>query len=125
MRPTDVHYTKEHEWIRLEGGEGTVGITDYAARELGDIVFIELPEVGRTLEAGESFGTIETVKSVEELYAPVSGTVSEVNLAATDTPEQVNEDPYGEGWLIKLDEIDTGSAELMSAEDYGKEIGED
>lgn len=125
MRPTDIQYTKEHEWIRSEGEDAIIGITDFAAKELGDIVFIELPEEGMRMEAGESFGSIETVKAVEDLYAPVSGVVVERNPAVDATPELVNEDPYGEGWLIRV-QVDAGSeSELLSAEQYGHEIGED
>jgi glycine cleavage system H protein len=125
MRPTDIQYTKEHEWIRREGEDAFIGITDYAAHELGDIVYIELPEEGSRLQAGESFGSIETVKAVEDLYAPVSGVVVERNPVADESPERVNEDPYGEGWLLKV-QVDAGSeVELLSAEQYGHEIGED
>jgi glycine cleavage system H protein len=117
MRPDDLQYTKDHEWVRMEDGKAIIGITDYAAEELGDIVFIELPEVGRKVSAGESLGTIETVKAVEDVYAPVSGTVTEVNAALEKSPETVNEDPYGEGWLLTIEP--EGEAEgLMSAADY-------
>ncbi len=121
--PEDLKYTKEHEWIRDNGdGTATVGVTDFAQGELGDIVFVELEEVGFEFEKDESFGTVEAVKTVSELFAPVSGKISEINEQLEDKPELVNDDPYGEGWMIKLemsnpDQLD----ELMSAEDY-KEI---
>jgi glycine cleavage system H protein len=117
MRPEDLQYSKDHEWVRVEDGMATIGITDYAAEELGDIVYIELPDVGRSVQAGESLGTIETVKAVEDIYAPVSGTVVDVNGALDETPEIVNEDPYGNGWLFCIEP--SGEAEgLMSASDY-------
>jgi glycine cleavage system H protein len=125
MRPADVRYTKEHEWIRIENGEGVVGITDFAAGELGDIVYIELPEVGRRLRAGEAFGTIETVKAVEEVYAPVTGEVIDVNPALADTPQRVNEDPFGDGWLLRMTVEQVDEAELLSAQEYADVLGED
>lgn len=100
--PDDLHYTEQHEWISIEGDLGTIGITDYAQSELGDVVFVELPEVGDTLEKGQVFGTVEVVKTAEELYSPVSCQVLEVNETLEDNAEQVNADPYGEGWLIKV-----------------------
>jgi len=100
--PEDVRYTREHEWARLEGGLLTVGITSYATDQLGDVVFVELPPVGRKLEAGKPFGVVEAVKTVSDLYAPVPGEVVEVNGALADNPAQVNQDPFGEGWMIKL-----------------------
>lgn len=121
--PEDLKYTREHEWIRDNGdGTATVGVTDFAQGELGDIVFVELEEVGFEFEKDESFGTVEAVKTVSELFAPVSGKISEINEQLEDQPELVNDDPYGDGWMIKLemsnpDELD----ELMTAEDY-KEI---
>lgn len=125
MRPTDIQYTREHEWIRREGADAVIGITDYAAHELGDIVFIELPDEGSKLVAGESFGSIETVKAVEDLYAPVSGVVVERNPVTEDRPETVNEDPYGEGWLLKV-QVEPGTeVELLDAGQYANEIGED
>ncbi len=125
MRRADVRYTKEHEWIRIENGEGVVGITDFAAGELGDIVYIELPEVGRRLRAGEAFGTIETVKAVEEVYAPVTGEVIDVNPALADTPQRVNEDPFGDGWLLRMTVEQVDEAELLSAQEYADVLGED
>lgn len=100
--PTDLRYTRDHEWIRLEGDVATVGITQYAADQLGDIVFVELPDVGRTLEAAKAFGVVESVKAVSDLYAPLAGEVAEVNGALSGAPELVNSDPYGEGWMIRL-----------------------
>ena len=100
--PTDLRYTRDHEWVRIQGDEATVGITQYAADQLGDIVFVELPDVGRDLEAAKAFGVIESVKAVSDLFAPLSGAVSATNEALASGPELVNSDPYGEGWLIKL-----------------------
>jgi len=100
--PDQLKYTKDHEWIRVEGGYGWVGITEYAQGELGDVVFLELPAAGTTLTQGKSFGTIEAVKAVSDLYAPVSGEVVEVNKDIRDHPEAVNKDPYGKGWMVKI-----------------------
>lgn len=101
MYPADLKYTKDHEWVRVSGGQAHVGITDYAQKQLGDVVYLELPEVGRTIKKGDVFGTIESVKAVSELYAPVSGEVIEVNSALTEKPEAVNKDPHG-SWMIVL-----------------------
>jgi glycine cleavage system H protein len=101
MYPADCKYTKDHEWIKVTGEMGRVGITDYAQKQLGDIVFIELPQVGRTLQPGESFGTVESVKAVSELYSPVAGTVTAVNTALAEKPEVVNTDPHG-NWMIEI-----------------------
>jgi len=100
--PEGLKYTKEHEWVRVEGATGVVGITDYAQGELGDIVFVELPAKGRAVKQGETFGTIEAVKAVSDLYAPLSGEVTEVNAALEKTSELVNSEPYGGGWMIKI-----------------------
>lgn len=100
--PENLKYTKDHEWLLVQGDAGTVGITDHAQGELGDVVFVELPAVGKTLKSGESFGTIEAVKAVSDLYAPVSGTVLEVNKDLAATPELVNKEPYGKGWMVKI-----------------------
>lgn len=102
MVPTDLRYTKDHEWIRVEGDEATVGITDYAAGQLGDIVFVELPAPGRTLEQFATFGVVESVKAVSDLFAPVSGEVLAGNDALANSPELVNGDPFGEGWMVRL-----------------------
>lgn len=114
--PGELQYTKTHEWVRIEGETATVGITEHAQDELGDVVFVELPEEGRTLDAGEAFGAVESVKAVSDLYSPVSGEVVEVNESLGDNPEKINDDPYGEGWIIKLRASNEG--DLLSAEDY-------
>ena len=117
--PTNIKYTSEHEWIRIEGDEAYVGITDYAQDQLGDIVFIDIPSVGETLEQGEVFGTIEVVKTVSDLFLPVAGEVLEQNEALADNPELVNKDPYGEGWLIKIKPNNVADVEgLLDAEAY-------
>ena len=117
--PEDLHYSKDHEWIRVEGDVGTVGITDHAQDALGDVVFVELPRVGDRCEAHESFGNVESVKAVSELYSPVSGEVTEVNESLQDEPEKVNSDPYGAGWMIKLRLNDRGDVDkLMNAAEY-------
>jgi len=110
-------FTASHEWV--DGGS-RVGITDYAQAQLGDVIFLELPEVGRTLSAGERFGVIESVKAASDLYSPVGGRVVEVNQALVDAPERVNADPYGEGWLIKLEDVDETGAELLDQAAYDK-----
>jgi glycine cleavage system H protein len=117
--PSDLHYTNDHEWIRVDGKTAYVGITDFAQGELGDIVFVEIETVGSTMEKGNTFGTIEAVKTVSDLFLPVSGKVIEMNTKVNDTPEIINKDPYGKGWLIKM-EIDNPSQlnELMDASAY-------
>lgn len=117
MYPESLRYSKEHEWVRVEDGRGVVGITHFAQEALGDVVYVELPEVGRVLEAGEVFGAVESVKSVSDLYAPVSGVVVEVNSDLVDHPETVNQDPYGEGWMIVL-KTTGDTAGLMDAGAY-------
>ena len=122
--PADLKYTKEHEWIKIDGDVATVGITDFAQGELGDIVYVEIETEGETLDAEEVFGTVEAVKTVSDLFLPVSGEVIEFNEALEDEPEKVNDDPYGEGWMIKLKCTDTSELdELLSAEDYKTLIG--
>jgi len=121
--PGDLQYTKSHEWVRVEDGVATVGITDHAQDELGDVVFVELPEMGATLAAGDSFGAVESVKAVSDLYAPVGGEVVGVNGALEDSPEKINEDPYGEGWILKLQISD--ERDLLSAADYEKLLEEE
>ncbi|MER3402506.1 MAG: glycine cleavage system protein H [Armatimonadota bacterium] len=117
--PTELRYTKSDEWVRVENDIATVGITDYAQSELGDIVFLELPEVGRYLQVDEVFGAVESVKAAADLYAPVEGEVVEVNIALQSALEQVNQDPYGAGWMIKIRMRDPKEAEsLMTAEAY-------
>jgi glycine cleavage system H protein len=119
MYPEDLRYTQDHEWVRVAGDRGTVGITDHAQKQLGDVVFLELPEPGRVLEAGENFGTVESVKAVSELLTPVSGEVAEINAALVKAPEPVNTDPYGEGWMIVVRLSDPGGvASLMDAAAY-------
>jgi glycine cleavage system H protein len=102
MYPSDYRYTKEHEWIKVSGNTGTIGITDYAQHELGDVVFVELPAAGAKITAGQVFGTVESVKAVSEIFAPVSGEVTEANAALTSAPETLNSDPHGSAWLIKI-----------------------
>jgi glycine cleavage system H protein len=119
MYPQGYRYTKDHEWIALEGERGRVGITDYAQKQLGDVVFVELPELGRKLRAGEQFGTIESVKAVSELYSPVAGEVVEVNAPLADKPETVNQDPHGAAWMVVLKLDAPGAvADLMDAAAY-------
>jgi glycine cleavage system H protein len=121
--PEDSKYAKSHEYVHVEGDTGTIGITDYAQKELGDVVFVELPQVGAQLEAGDELGSIESVKAVSELFAPVSGEVVEVNEALADKPELVNTDPYGDGWMIKLKVSDASELdELMPADEYEEYI---
>ena len=123
--PTNVKYTNEHEWIRLEGEEAYVGITDYAQDQLGDIVFVDITTEGETLDKGEVFGTIEVVKTVSDLFLPIGGEVLEVNPELEEHPELVNKDPYGEGWLIKLSPSDVSEMEgLLDAEAYKGIINE-
>jgi len=102
MYPTDYRYTKQHEWVQAQGEVATIGITDYAQQELGDVVFVEMPKVGARLKAGASFGTVESVKAVSDIYAPVSGEVVEANGELQNTPEQINSDPHGSAWLVKV-----------------------
>lgn len=119
----ELQYTKEHEWIRLEGSHGTVGVTAFAIEQLGDVVHLDLPKVGAKFKAGESFGTIESTKTVSDLYMPVSGTVTEVNSALTNAPEDIAQDPHGKNWLIKV-ELDGTPANLMTADQYQKYIAD-
>ncbi|MDI9640884.1 glycine cleavage system protein GcvH [Kamptonema cortianum] len=121
--PTDLKYTKSHEWIRLEGDLATVGITDHAQSELGDIVFVDLPNAGRALTAGDSFGTVESVKTVSDLYSPIDGEVVEVNSLLGAQSELVNSDPYGDGWLVKVRLSDAGQMDsLLSPEAYSASL---
>ena len=123
--PSNVKYTSEHEWIRLEGEIAYVGITDYAQDQLGDIVFVDIPTEGETLEKGETFGTIEVVKTVSDLFLPIGGEVLEINPALEENPELVNQDPYGEGWLIKIKPTDVSEMDdLLDAETYQQTINE-
>ena len=123
--PEDLSYTKDHEWLRVKGNEAIVGITDHAQDQLGDVVYVELPKVGDKFEASEPFGSVESVKAVSEIYMPVTGTVIEANESLNDSPEQVNEDPYGDGWMIKIKIENPAQVDaLLTAveyEDYVKE----
>ena len=121
--PDDLQYTKSHEWVRMEDGTATIGITDHAQEELGDVVFVEVPEEGDTIESGESFGTVESVKAVSDLYTPVGGEVVKVNTSLEDAPEKINDDPYGEGWIVKLSTSE--EADLLSPEEYEKVVEEE
>jgi len=124
MVPQDLKFTKSHEYVRMAGDEATIGITKYAAEQLGDVVFVELPEVGRTLEKGESFGVIESVKAVSDLYSPISGTVVAVNEALNDDPAAINEDSYGNGWIIKVKPSNQAEInEILSPEQYEALVG--
>jgi glycine cleavage system H protein len=123
--PADLKYTKDHEWIKFDGDIAIIGVTDFAQKELGDIVFVEVDTEGDTLSAGDVFGTVEAVKTVSDLFMPLAGTVDSFNQNLEDTPEVVNQDPYGEGWMVKIkieDNTDTG--ELLSADQYKEVIGE-
>ena len=123
MNPEDLLYTKEHEWIRIADGIGTIGITHHAQAELGDVVFVELPLVGTKVEIGKPLGTIESVKAVSEIFSPVSGEVLEVNTALESAPETVNTDPFGKGWLVRV-RVDAGPGpEIMSAQQYTEYTG--
>jgi glycine cleavage system H protein len=116
--PNDLKYTKEHEWVKIHNNSVTVGITDFAQGELGDIIFIELPNEGESFDAGEIFGTIEAVKTVSDLYMPLSGKIIEVNSSINDNPEFVNEDPYEKGWMIKIELSSVDSSLLLDSESY-------
>jgi len=123
LNPEELRYTESHEWVRVEGEIGTIGITDHAQKELGEIVYLELPEAGHLVNGSEEFGTVESVKAVSELFAPVSGEVVEVNKAAVEEPGIVNDDPFGDGWLIKVKlSTDEEVAKLMSAEQYAEYV---
>lgn len=123
--PKHLKYTREHEWALVEGNEVTVGITEYAADKLGDVVYVDLPEEGDTLDQGGTFGAVESVKAVSDLYSPLSGTVKEINRALSDSPEVINEDPYGEAWMVKLVIDDENELEeLLTAEEYARYIAE-
>ncbi len=122
--PENLRYTKEHEWVKLEGNIATIGITDFAQRELGDIVFVEVESIGKTLSAGATFGTVEAVKTVSDLYLPVNGTVTELNALLSTVPESVNNDPYGAGWMIKMTvENPDDVAGLLDAAAYSNLVG--
>ena len=123
--PEELKFSEQHEWISLDSGVGTIGITDYAQSELGDIVFVELPGVGDVLEKGQTFGTVEAVKTVEDLYCPVSGEIVEVNETLEESAEQVNADPYGDGWMIKIRLGDAGEVEELLTPEAYREFVED
>jgi len=121
MVPTDLRYTKEHEWVRVEGDVATIGVTQYAADQLGDVVFVDLPEAGRSLDQFGTFGVVESVKAVSDLFAPVSGEVVEANPALASQPELVNKEPYGAGWMLRLKVADAGQVDgLLDAAAYDK-----
>ena len=121
--PTQYRYTKEHEWIDLEGTQAKIGITEHAQGELGDVVFVELPAVGTQLKKGDNLGTVESVKAVSDIYAPLSGKVIEVNTKLESAPETINQDPHGEGWLVVLEVADSSEADhLLDAASYENEI---
>jgi glycine cleavage system H protein len=123
--PSEYRYTKGHEWLKVDGNTGTIGITDYAQNSLGDIVFVELPKVGTEIQVGKTFGTVESVKAVSDLYAPVSGTVSEINSELSTAPENVNKDAHA-AWMIKVSLKDSAEAnQLMSSADYEKFVAEE
>lgn len=123
--PNDVRYTNEHEWARLEDGVVTVGITSYATEQLGDVVFVELPSIGQALEASKPFGVVEAVKTVSDLFAPISGEVVEINASLTDNPALVNQSPYGEGWMLRLKPSNPDEVKrLMSSDDYQRFLEE-
>lgn len=120
--PAELKYTKDHEWVKLDGSTATVGITDFAQGELGDIVYVDISSVGQTVAQGEVFGTVEAVKTVSDLYMPISGKVVEVNPVLDGSPEKVNEDPYGDGWMIRI-EVSGTAGDLLTADQYKELIG--
>lgn len=125
MFPEELRYTKEHEWVKVDGDSGLVGITDHAQKELGDIVYVDLPKLGAVVEKGKSLGSVESVKAVSDIYAPVSGEVIAVNDMLSTSPEKLNEDPHGAAWLVKLKLTAAGEiSQLMTAADYQKYLGE-
>jgi len=124
--PKELRYSREHEWVAVEENVATIGITDYAQDQLGDIVYVELPEVGTQVTKDEAFGVVESVKAVSDIYAPVSGTVTEVNVGLPDSPETINEDPYGDAWMIRVEMSDPDELEdLMKATEYKKFVEEE
>lgn len=123
--PDNLHYTKDHEWLKIEGDTGTAGISEFAQEALGDIVYVELPKVGEKFSQGDPFGSVESVKSVNELFIPVSGVVIEINEALADAPEHVNEDPYGKGWMVRLKITDPSDVDsLLSSSEYEDFVSE-
>lgn len=122
--PKDLKYTKDHEWVKIEGNTATIGITEFAQRELGDIVYVEVETVGETIETGEVFGTVEAVKTVSDLFMPLEGEIIEFNEELEGSPELVNDSPYGEGWMIKVKFDQELPGDLLSAEEYAELVGE-
>jgi glycine cleavage system H protein len=123
LNPENLHYTQSHEWVRIDGELGTIGITDHAQKELGEIVYLELPETGHVFNANEEFGTVESVKAVSELFSPISGEVVEINQAAVAEPGIINDDPFGDGWLVRMKlSTDEEVGSLMSAEQYAEYV---
>jgi glycine cleavage system H protein len=123
MYPNDYSYSKDHEWIKVEGGEATIGITDYAQKQLGDIIFVELPAVGKALDAGQPIGVVESVKSVSDIYAPIGGEIAAVNENLTQAADLINKDPHGGGWIVRMKIRDKAELDgLMTASDYEKHI---
>ena len=120
--PDDLYYTKNHEWLKIDNGIATIGITDYAQSELGDIIFIELPEIGANFNVGDTIGTIEAVKTVADFYSPIKGRIAEINNKLEDSPNSVNSNPYDVGWIIKLDSFGEDQLALLSAREYEKLI---
>ena len=121
--PANLKYTKDHEWISIEGDVATIGITDFAQGELGDIVYVEIEKIGENFSKEEVFGTVEAVKTVSDLFMPVTGEIIDINDTLNEKPEQVNEDPYGQGWMIKIKLNSTDTSDLLNAEEYKKLIG--
>ncbi|HEX5451791.1 MAG TPA: glycine cleavage system protein GcvH [Candidatus Limnocylindrales bacterium] len=125
MVPPDLRYTKDHEWVKVEGDHATVGVTDFAANQLGDVVFVDLPAAGKSVEQFAAFGVVESVKAVSDLFAPIGGEVAEANAALADSPELVNSDPFGRGWMIRLKVSDPSQVEgLLDAAAYEKLVAE-
>jgi glycine cleavage system H protein len=126
MYPTNFRYTKEHEWVHVEGDVGVMGITDHAQKELGDIVYVDMPKAGSPVEKGKTLGSVESVKAVSDIYAPVSGEIIEINEALTTAPEKINEDPHGAAWLVKIRLSNPAEIQqLLTADDYQKYLGEE
>lgn len=123
--PEDLHYSRSHEWIRIEGDTGTVGITEHAQKELGEIVYLELPEVGHVFDSAQEFGTVESVKAVSELFTPLAGEVLEINPHVVEDPAALNDDPYGDGWLIKLKLASDDTSELLDSQGYEAYVKEE
>jgi glycine cleavage system H protein len=122
--PEDIKYAKSHEWVRLDGNTATIGVSDFAQSELGDVVFVDITaSVGDDLSAGDVYGTIEAVKTVSDLYAPVSGKLAEINQTIIDSPEKINEDPFGDGWMIKIETTDADTSDMMDAAAYKEMVG--